>query len=76
MSDSLRVPTEDEQAVIASVVRMTDRLRAAKFEPKCVVLNDKAWGTAADHFAVILGLPVVHRPGDEWPDIQIGVLAP
>jgi hypothetical protein len=73
---ALRVPTKEEQEVIASVVRMVDRLRAAKFDPRSVVLNDKAWGTASDHWTYILGLPVVHRSGDDWPAIQIGVLAP
>jgi len=75
MSD-LRTPTPAEQEVIASVARMTDRLRAAKFEPKCVILNDKAWGTETDCFTVILGLPVIHRPDKDWPPVEIGVLAP
>jgi hypothetical protein len=74
--DGLRIPTKDEQEIIASVARMVDRLRAAKFEPKCVVLNDQAWGIPENHWSFILGLPVVHRPGADWPAIQIGVLAP
>ena len=76
MSETLRIPTPAEQEVIASVARMVDRLRAAKFEPKCVVLNDNAWGTPQDCFTVILGLPVIHRPDNEWPAVEIGVLAP
>ena len=71
-----RVPTKQEQEVIASVVRMVDRLRAAKFEPMCVVLNDQAWGTNEDHLTYILGLSVVHRAGADWPAIQVAVLAP
>lgn len=73
---TLRIPTPKEQEVIAAVARMADRLRAAKFVPKCVVLNDTAWGSSADHFTFILGLPVVHRDGKDWPEVQVGVLAP
>lgn len=73
---TLRIPTPVEQEVIASVARMSDRLRAAKFEPKSVILNDSVWGTEVDYFTVILGLPVIHRPGKDWPAIEIGVLAP
>lgn len=76
MSDTLRTPTLAEWAVITSVARMSDRLRAAKFEPKCVILNDNAWGNDTDCFTVILGLPVIHRPGKDWPAVEIGVLAP
>ena len=75
MSD-MRIPTKEEQEVIASVVRMSDRLRAAGFEPKCVVSNDKTWGSGGSYWTFILGLPVVHRPDDDWPAIQVGVLTP
>lgn len=72
----LRIPTPKEQEIIAAVARMSDRLRAAKFYPKCVVLNDTAWGSSADHFTYILGLPVVHVESEEWPEVQVAVLAP
>jgi hypothetical protein len=76
MADSFRVPTRPEQEIIATVVRMVDSLRVHNFEPSCVILNDDTWGSSGDHFLSILGLPVIHRPDNKWPSIQVGVIAP